>query len=60
MNMATFIGSTSAIPAQHRDAIEARLAGLDRASLLDVTDTTEVMREAARTSYATRRGNGGR
>ena len=32
--------------------IEARLAGLDRVTLLDVAGTKEVMREAARTSYA--------
>ena len=31
--------------------IEARLAGLDRVTLLDVAGTKEVMREAARTSY---------
>jgi relaxase-like protein len=32
--------------------IEARLAGLDRVTLLDVAGTMDVMREAARTSYA--------
>ena len=40
--------------------IEARLAGLDRASLMSVADTKEVMREAARDVLGRRSsGSGG-
>jgi hypothetical protein len=35
-----------------RAAIDGRLAGLDRANLLGVADTADVLREAARASYA--------